>query len=218
MDSSIDLSSYDDGSIIELGVTDDDDDCVSEAAEFVLDSWDSLYPVLGLDNHLPSIGNNVLRRQYSSLDMTSGSLMSLSPLRWSGGFNGTNNMVADILSRRDFTDATQISMMGAPHINYDIVDIGFPHWFAGGIDRHHFQPTLSRRGPRRIWGEDDYVEDDMDVSFVLHGQIINIRIVMMRFIDDIITTVSVVNGKFLFLLFNRVILFLCDDDLIIARV
>ena len=67
---SIDLSSYDDGSIIELGVTDDDDDCVSEAAEFVLDSWDSLYPVLGLDNHLPSIGNNVLRRQYSPLDMT----------------------------------------------------------------------------------------------------------------------------------------------------
>ena len=150
--------------------------------------------------------------------MTSGSLMSLSPLRWSGGFNGTNNMVADILSRRDFTDATQISMMGAPHINYDIVDIGFPHWFAGGIDRHHFQPTLSRRVPRRIWGEDDYVEDDLDVPFVLHGQIINIRIVMMRFIDDIITTVSVVNGKFLFLLFNRVILFLCDYDLIIARV
>ena len=35
---SIDLSSYDDGSIIELGVMDDDDDCVSEAAEFVLDS------------------------------------------------------------------------------------------------------------------------------------------------------------------------------------
>ena len=85
------------------------------------------------------------------------------------------------------------------------------------MDIHHFRPTLAR-GPRRIWGEDDYVEDDLDVPFVLHGQIINIRIVMMRFIDDNITTVSVVNGKFLFLLFNRVILFLCDDDLIIARV
>ena len=59
----------------------------------------------------------------------------------------------------------------------------------------------------------------MDVSFVLHGRIINISIVRMRFIDDIITTVSVVNGKFLFLLFfNRVVLFLCVDDPIIAKV
>ena len=42
---SIDISSCDDGSIIELGVADEDDDCVSEAAEFVLDSWDLLSPV-----------------------------------------------------------------------------------------------------------------------------------------------------------------------------
>lgn len=57
------------------------------------------------------------------------------------------------------------------------------------MDIHHFRPTLAR-GPRRIWGEDDYVVDDMDFSFVLHGRIINISIVRMRFIADIITTVS----------------------------
>ena len=51
-------------------------------------------------------------------------------------------MVADILSQRDFTDATQVSMMVAPHINYDIMDIGFPHWFAGGIDGIIFVPPL----------------------------------------------------------------------------
>ena len=56
------------------------------------------------------------------------------------------------------------------------------------MDIHHFRPTLAR-GPRRIWGEDDYVVDDMDFSFVLHGRIINISIVRMRFIADIITTV-----------------------------
>ena len=77
---SIDLSSCDDGSIIELGFADEDDDCVSEAAEFVLDSWDLLSPVLDLDVHLSPIGNdalgnNALRRLYAPLDMTFGNLI-----------------------------------------------------------------------------------------------------------------------------------------------
>ena len=32
------------------------------------------------------------------------------------------------------------------------------------MDIHHFCPTFAR-GPRRIWGEDDYVVDDMDLIF-----------------------------------------------------
>ena len=217
---SIDLSSYDDGSIIELGVADDDDDCVSEAAEFVLDSWDLLSPVLDLDVHLSPIGNdalgnNALRRLYAPLDMTFGNLMSLSPLRWSGRFE-TSNMSADLLSRYASDDATRVGVM-EPRFNSRVMNIGLPHWIMGDVDGRHFRPNFARRGPRRIWGENDRVLDDVGIPFVLDGRVVNVHIVSMRYIDDLITTVSVVNGKFLFLLFIRVLYF-CDDDLIITGV
>ena len=104
-----------------------------------------------------------------------------------------------------------------PRFNSRVMNIGLPHWIMGDVDGRHFRPNFARRGPRRIWGENDRVLDDVGIPFVLDGRVVNVHIVSMRYIDDLITTVSVVNGKFLFLLFIRVLYF-CGDDLIITGV